>query len=135
MSGSPAPPEFIVDRGLGKTVPDQLRRHGWVVHTLSELYPDDAQSIDDETWLRDGLSRGYFPLHKDGRIVGRDIERAPLVEFDMPMFFLTNQQLRMDEMVQRIHAAQATIYRHCRKPRAAAFGIGAGGNLTLRWPR
>jgi len=37
--------------------------------------------------MRYGLAHGWFPLHKDGRIRGREVERRPLIEFDAPMFF------------------------------------------------
>lgn len=132
---SSSQPEFLADRGLGKTVPARLADLGWIVHTCGEEFPNDAQSIEDADWMFFGLERGWFPLHKDGRIVSRDAERRPIETFGVPMFFLTNQQLAIDEMVHRIHTAQRAIYRRCASPVAAAFGINQHGRLERRWPR
>lgn len=77
--------------------------------------------------MRFGLQRGWFPLHKDGRIRGKDAERRPLVEFDAPMFYLDNQQLRIAEKVRRFHAAQTQIYRKTRTSGAACYAVSADG--------
>ncbi|WP_428844568.1 hypothetical protein [Mycolicibacterium hodleri] len=73
-------------------------------------FPDDAQDTADEVWMRFGLGRGWYPRHEDGRIRGTDAESRPLVEFDAPMFYLDNQQLKITEMIRRFHAAQRQIH-------------------------
>jgi hypothetical protein len=127
------PPEFFLDRGLGKHVAGGLRELGWRIHRAAEHFPNDAQDIDDDVWMRYGLERGWYPLHKDGRIRGREVERRPLVEFDAPMFYLDNQQLKIDEMVRRFHAAQVQIYRKARKSGAACFAVSAT-SIRRTWP-
>lgn len=99
------PPEFLLDRSLGKHVAAGLIERGWLIHRIVDFFPNDAQKTDDEVWMRFGLQRGWFPLHKDGRIRGKDAERRPLIEFDAPMFYLDNRQLQIAEMVRRFHAA------------------------------
>jgi hypothetical protein len=64
---------------------------------------------------------------------GREVERRPLVEFDAPMFYLDNQQLKIDEMVRRFHAAQVQIYRKARKSGAACFAVSAT-SIRRTWP-
>ena len=129
----PAPPEFCVDRNLGRTVPARLAELGWKVHLIAEVFPNDAQEIPDEEWVEYALAHGWVPLCKDGRIKGRRHERAPLEGHKAVLFYLDNQQLRIDEMVQRIHGAQASIYRACLTPGPAAYAIGADGIRTA-WP-
>ncbi len=127
------PPEFFLDRSLGKHVAEGLIERGWLIHRAVDVYPNDAQDIADDVWMRFGLERGWFPLHKDGRIRGRDIERRPLVEFDSPMFYLDNQQLRIAEMIRRFHDAQAQIHIKTRTSGAACFAVSDEG-IRRTWP-
>ncbi|WP_425393521.1 hypothetical protein [Actinokineospora enzanensis] len=62
------PPEFFLDRGLGRRVAERLVELGWVVHRAADHFPNDAQHVADEDWLAYGLDRGWSPLCKDGRI-------------------------------------------------------------------
>lgn len=80
-----------------------------------------------------GLKHGWFPLHKDGRIRGREVERRPLVEFDAPMFYLDNQQLKVKEMVRRFHSAQHQIYRRALIGGAGCYAVSANG-IRRTWP-
>lgn len=130
---SKKPPEFFLDRGLGRGVAQGLRDAGWLIHRVSDYFPDDAQAIADPDWMRFGLARGWLPLHKDGRIRGRDVERRPLIEFDAPMFYLDNQQLRIAEMVRRFHTAQAQIHRAARRGGAACYAVSTNG-IRRTWP-
>jgi hypothetical protein len=68
---------------------------------------------------------------KTGRITGREAERRPLTEFEAPMFYLDNQQLKIDEMVRRFHNAQVQIYRRARIGGAACFAVSATGFVAL----
>ena len=84
------PPEFFLDRGLGRGVAEGLVGHGWVIHRIVAHSPDDAQHTPDEEWLAYGLDRGWTPLCKDGRIKGRATERQPLVDHSAALFYLDN---------------------------------------------
>nr|WP_237514917.1 hypothetical protein [Streptomyces sp. SID4945] len=65
------PPEFFLDRNLGRRVAEGLRAHGWTVHRIREFFPDDGQDVPDEVWITYGLERSWVPLSKDGRIKTR----------------------------------------------------------------
>ena len=71
------PPEFFLDRNLGRRVAEELRQLGWIVHRIAEVFPADAQNVPDEDWIRHGLGCGWVPLSKDGRIKTRDREIEP----------------------------------------------------------
>lgn len=83
--------------------------------------------------MRYGLRQNWFPLHKDGRIRGREVERRPLVEFEAPMFYLDNQQLTITEMVRRFHHSQAGICRVATRREPACYAVSANG-IRRTWP-
>jgi hypothetical protein len=89
------PPEFFLDRGLGRGVAEGLSANGWLIHRATEHFPRDAQNVADETWLAYGLERGWAPLCKDGRIKGRIDERAPLEAHRAVLFYLDNEPFRV----------------------------------------
>ncbi|MFI0943599.1 toxin-antitoxin system, toxin component, PIN family protein [Streptomyces sp. NPDC021020] len=126
-------PEFCVDRNLGRAVPAHLIALGWRLHLIADVFPDDAQDIADEDWIRYGLEHQWVPLCKDGRIKGKEHERRPLLDHSAVLFYLDNQQLRIDEMVRRIHRAQPEIVRAVGRKGPAAYAIG---ELAIRrtWP-
>lgn len=126
-------PEFFLDRGLGRRVAEGLRTLGWAVHRAADHFPNDAQDVPDEDWLRYGLDRGWSPLCKDGRIRGRQVERAPVEEYRAVLFYLDNQRLVVDEMVRRIHHAQQAVYRAVARGGPRAYAIGANG-IRATWP-
>jgi hypothetical protein len=65
-------PEFFIDRSLGrKTVPEALRAHGLVVHTMADVYGERiGQGLKDEVWLRDVGERGWVVLMRTMRSGG-----------------------------------------------------------------
>jgi hypothetical protein len=127
------PPEFFLDRGLGRGVADGLTELGWVVHRVVEHFPHDAQYIPDEQWLAYGLERGWTALCKDGRIKGRGAERAPLEEHRAVLFYLDNQRLLRVEMISRFHRARDRIYRAVLRGGPAAYAVNADG-IRRTWP-
>lgn len=129
----PAQPEFFLDRGLGRGVAEGLTQLGWVVHRAAEHFPDDAQKIPDATWLNYGLERGWSPLCKDGRIKGRQAERAPVEAHAAVLFYLDNQQLRVAEMVRRFHDPQRAIYRAVARGGPRIYAVGVAG-IRPTWP-
>lgn len=127
------PLEFFVDRNLGRSTPARLREQGWTLHLIAEEFPDDAQDISDEVWLDHGLARGWVPLCKDGRIRGRDHERAPIERHGGVLFYLDNQQLKIDEMVRRILGAEADIIAAVTRGGPALYAIGTD-SIRRTWP-
>lgn len=127
------PPEFFLDRGLGRGVAEQLTQRGWTVHRATDHFPNDAQYVEDADWLAYGLDRGWSPLCKDGRIRGRDAERAPVEQHQAVLFYLDNQRLVVDEMVRRFHQAQNAIYRAVSRGGPRIYAVGQNG-IRLTWP-
>jgi hypothetical protein len=125
--------EFFLDRGLGRGVAEGLTELGWTVHRVTDHFHDDAQDVPDELWLSVGLERGWIPLCKDGRIKGRDHERAPLEIHRAVLFYLDNQCLVRREMIARFHQAQAQIHRAVQRGGPAAYAVGATG-IRRTWP-
>jgi hypothetical protein len=106
---------------------------GWHVHLIADVFPNDAQEISDEDWIAYGLAHGWVPLCKDGRIKGKEHERRPLVDHAGVLFYLDNQQLRVDEMVRHIHGAQLEIHRAVWRKGPAAYAISVDG-IRRTWP-
>lgn len=127
------PPEFFLDRNLGRRVAEELRALGWSVHRITEVFPSDAQHIPDEDWIAHGLDQGWVPLSKDGRIKSRDREVRPVLDRSAVLFYLSNQQLRTFEMVERLHLWRDAIHRAVGKGGPAAYAVGPDG-LTRTWP-
>jgi hypothetical protein len=127
------PPEFFLDRGLGRGVGEGLAAAGWLVHRVADHFENDAQAIPDEEWMGFGLSRGWSPLCKDGRIKGRSHERAPLETHRAVLFYLDNQRLVRSEMIGRLHCAQNQIYRAVARGGPAAYAVGERG-IRRTWP-
>jgi hypothetical protein len=63
---SESPPEFFVDRSLGRhIVPDRLRTTGATVHVMADVYGERiGQGLADIDWLRDAGAKGWVMLMK-----------------------------------------------------------------------
>jgi PIN like domain len=52
VSRSRRPPEFFVDRSLGRhRVPEALRQTGWTLRTHHEVYGERDEQVADVEWL------------------------------------------------------------------------------------
>ncbi|MBM7769942.1 hypothetical protein JOD54_000146 [Actinokineospora baliensis] len=128
-----AQPEFFLDRGLGRRVAEGLQELGWVVHRATDHFPNDAQDVPDEDWLAYGLDRGWSPLCKDGRIRGREVERAPIERFGAVLFYLDNQRLVVSAMVDRFHRSRAAMIRAVDRGGPAAYAVRED-SIRRTWP-
>ena len=99
MSRREQPPEFFIDRSLGRRhLADALGEHGLIVHTMASVDGEQtAQRIEDERRLCDVGSRGWVVLMKDDAIRRRAAERDALVQAGVRAFCPTNAQLRAVE--------------------------------------
>jgi hypothetical protein len=129
------PPEFFIDRSLGRRhLADALRSHGYVVHTMASVYGEEvAQRMADERWLRDVGARGWIVLLKDDAIRRRPVERDALVGAGVRAFCLTNAQLRAAEQTERFVSNRHRIIQQARKPGPYIFGVYDRG-LRRLWP-
>lgn len=127
------PPEFFLDRNLGRRVAEGLRAAGWKIHRIGDVFPDDGQDIADKVWITHGLDRNWVPLSKDGRIKTRDLEIRPVLERKAVLFYLDNQQLRSPDMVDRLVAHQDAIHRAVAKGGPAAYAV-RHDRIDRTWP-
>lgn len=127
------PPEFFLDRNLGRRVAEGLRVSGWTVHRIGDFFPDDGQNVPDEEWITHGLGQSWVPLSKDGRIKTRDLEIRPVLEREAVLFYLDNQQLRSVEMVERLVARRDAIHRAVEKGGPAAYAV-RHDRIERTWP-
>ncbi|MFE9092985.1 toxin-antitoxin system, toxin component, PIN family protein [Streptomyces sp. NPDC007264] len=127
------PPEFFLDRNLGRRVAEGLRACGWTVHRIGDVFTNDGQDVPDEEWIAHGLDRSWVPLSKDGRIKTRDLEIQPVMEREAVLFYLDNQQLRSVEMVERLVARREAIHRAVVKGGPAAYAV-RHDRIERTWP-
>ncbi|WP_263167195.1 toxin-antitoxin system, toxin component, PIN family protein [Streptomyces sp. SCSIO ZS0520] len=127
------PPEFFLDRNLGRRVAEGLRACGWTVHRIGDVFPDDGQDVPDEEWITYGLGRSWVPLSEDGRIKTRNLEIQPALEREAVLFYLDNQQLRTVEVVERLVVCRDAIHRAVEKGGPAAYAV-RHGRVERTWP-
>jgi len=89
---SASPPEFFVDRSLGRhLVPDGLRAAGAVVRTMADEYGERiGQGLADEEWLSEAGRRGWIVLMKDARVRYRPAQLDAVSTFAVRAFCLAN---------------------------------------------
>jgi predicted nuclease of predicted toxin-antitoxin system len=113
----PEPPEFFVDRSLGRHVlPDALHEAGFVAHTLASVYGEErAQEISDEEWLAKAGTEEWVVFTKDDAIRRRSAELAVVQRHDVKVFCLTTANLRGDEQRDRFLTNINRIVQRSRK--------------------
>ena len=128
------PPEFFVDRSLGKSIVEGLRATGLVVHSMADIYGEkQAQRLPDETWLRDAGKNDWIVLTKDDAIRRRPAERDALTDAAVRVFCLTNRNLRGAEQTERFVSNRHRILRQATKPGPYIYGVYERG-LKRLWP-
>jgi len=133
---SASPPEFFIDRSLGRhIVPDALRQAGVAVHVMADVYGERiGQGLDDEEWLRDVGERGWVVLMKDAKIRYRPAELQAIVDHGLRAFCLTNANLRGAEMAGRLVANLPRILKTAQEPGPYICGVYRDSVRRL-WPR
>jgi len=128
------PPEFFVDRSLGKSIVDGLRAAGLVVHSMHGVYGEDqAQRLPDEIWLRDAGERNWVVLTKDDAIRRRPAERDAMIDAACRVFCLTTAKLRGAQQTERFVDNRHRIIRQARKQGPYIYGVYEKG-LKRLWP-
>ncbi|HEV2060779.1 MAG TPA: hypothetical protein VGR11_15615 [Solirubrobacteraceae bacterium] len=133
---SGSPPEFFIDRSLGRhVVPDALRAAGAIVHVMADVDGERiGQGLDDEEWIGNAGRRGWIILMKDAKVRYRPAELQPLVEHGVRAFCLTNANLRGIEQAERIVTNLSRIMGVAERSGPYIYGIYAN-ELRLLWPR
>jgi hypothetical protein len=129
------PPEFFVDRSLGKSIVEGLRAAGLTVHSMADVYGDKrAQRLPDDVWLHDAGKNGWIVLTKDDAIRRRPAERDAIIQAGVRVFCLTTAQLRGAEQTQRFVQNRHRIIRQARKAGPYIYGVYET-RLDRLWPR
>ena len=127
----PDPPEFLVDRSLGRYhLPEALRRLGYDVHTLADVYGERrAQEVTDETWIGRAGRENWVVLTKDDS----PAELEAFVEADLRVFCLTTAKLRKDEQTARFVNNINRIVQRASKPGPYIYAVYES-RLVRIWP-
>jgi hypothetical protein len=130
-----ARPEFLIDRSPGRlAVPMALRSVGLTVHTLADVYGEEAaQETEDVEWIRLAAQRGWIVLCKDDRIRRRPAERDALTEGNVRAFCLTNANLGFADQAVYFTVNRHRIIQAARKPGPYLYGVYKDGIKKL-WP-
>jgi hypothetical protein len=128
------PPEFFVDRSLGRSIVDGLRAAGLIVYSMADIYGEDqAQRLTDEVWLRDAGKHCWVVLTKDDAIRRRPAERDAMIDATARVFCLTTAKLRGVEQTERFVQNRHRIVRQARKPGPYIYGVYEK-SLKRLWP-
>lgn len=131
---APPPPEFFVDRSLGRyIVAEAIRGEGYVVRTLVEVYGEDAR-VEDVTRIGDADAAGWVALTKDERITRRPHEQRALIESRLRVFAIGNQHLPGPVMGEYYLANLNRIVQRSRRP-GPFVDIVHPDSVERRWPR
>lgn len=114
MSRSPQPPEFFLDRNLGRLrVAAALRERGWIVRTHYDVFGRRDQQVADVEWL-EYCGRENLPvLSKDRRLRYRPEEIAAVRRHRIRAFILMRGSLRAAEQAARFDGNHDAIVEAC----------------------
>lgn len=130
---SQEPPEFFLDRCLGKIVARLLRESGWPLHVVAEEFPNDGQDTSDQEWITYGLAKGWALLTQDKRIRYRADELIAVSDGRGVMFCLSNGNLLIAERVARFEASREKIVRAAKAVSPALYFVYED-DIGRKWP-
>ena len=114
MSRFPQPPEFFLDRSLGRhRVADVLRNSGWSLRTHHDVFADRDEEVPDVEWLEYCGRYGLPVLSKDRRLRYRPQEIAAIRRHRVRAFVLTKGSLRAVEQAARFESSRDAIMAAC----------------------
>jgi PIN like domain len=130
-----AQPEFLIDRSLGRiALVTALRSVGLTVHTLADIYGEEAaQETEDTEWIRLASQRGWIVLCKDDRIRRRPAERDALIQGKVRVFCLTNANLGFAEQAVYFMANRHRIIQAASKRGPYLYGVYKD-TIKKLWP-
>ena len=132
---SQPPPEFFVDRSLGRyVVADAVRAQGYVVRTMADVYPDgEDEQVSDVRWIADADRNGWVVLTKDERITRHADEQDALLKSSLRVFAIGNQGLTGPVMAGYYTTNINRIVRKSRKP-GPFVEVVQRDRVERRWP-
>jgi len=132
---SGSPPEFFIDRSLGRhIVPDALRAAGATVHTMADVYGERiSQGLSDEEWLREAGERGWVVLMKDAKVRHRPAQRLAIEAYAVRAFVVTNANLTGADQAERLVSNLNRIAKFAQHPGPYICGVYSD-SVKLLWP-
>lgn len=125
MSHPEGLPKLFLDRSLGPLqVLRLLRKAGLCLVTLSEHYgrPRD-QKIPDSDWLELAGSNGWVVFTKDKRIGRLGDQREAIISNQVRCFYLANQNIAAEEIVNRFLRNLPRIVKACDYPGPFLYAV------------
>jgi predicted nuclease of predicted toxin-antitoxin system len=107
---------FLVDRSLGRALPERMREAGVAAIGLDERY---SQNALDEVWLPDAGANGWIVLTKDHEI-RRNFPEIDAIMVHRVGCFLLPKNLKKEEMISLALAVLMRMENICRS-RAVPF--------------
>lgn len=129
---SAKPPEFFLDRSLGRITANHLRDCGYVIHLIADHYPEDAKDVPDAEWITEGCARGWILLTKDQRIRYRTDELAALTNGHL--FCLASGNVNLATMSEAFKAAMPRIIRAATTHEVGFWHVYVDGQIKRMWP-
>lgn len=87
---------FYIDRCLGRKLARTLQQQGLTIALHDDHFPQNALDVD---WLPIVGQRGWVVLTKDARINCNTIERLTVANYNIQMFALTSQNLKLKRLL------------------------------------
>lgn len=123
-------PKFLADRNLGRLTVQRLRDRGWDIIRLAEVFPDDAQDVLDEDWLRYAGKHGLIGLTKDKHIRYQPSFKSATTS----VFALADGSLSIGDMVERFDAAKERIWSQASTTQREFWMVYSKGRVERRAP-
>ncbi|MBB5826932.1 hypothetical protein [Micromonospora carbonacea] len=128
-----SPPEFFVDRCLGKGTPRTLIEAGWTLHMVSDVFPADGQFTGDDEWIEYGLKRGWTMLTQDKRIRNQLPVLNRLVASGLTIHCLSSAELTPAKRAERFERHRDRIWRYGAEG-PPGFYVVYEDSVVRRWP-
>lgn len=127
------PPEFFIDRSLGRyKVPQQLRDLGFVARALFEEYPDKEESERDPDWIREQTMLGRVLVCRDK--LRHPGEKDAVIEHSARMFRVANSAKNGDKQAEYLANNIHRIVQRSRKPGPYIYRVDRVG-ITKVFPK
>ncbi|GAB3819366.1 PIN-like domain-containing protein [Micromonospora zhanjiangensis] len=104
-----------------------LISRGWIVHAISDYFPDDAQAVSDPEWIEYGLSRGWALLTQDLRIATQTEVHTLLRRYQACIHCLDSSELPVQLRAERFDTRRPAIHQSVLDRRVGFFVIHENG--------
>jgi len=126
-------PTLFIDRSLGRiAVPDGLRRRGFDVLTIWDVYGAKADRLDDDVWLRDSGRNDWIALTWD---MLRKQEWRDVIAVEQTRVFRWERRMRRpDEKLAVFDTNLKTFLRHTKR-QGGWVDVFRDVGIDRYWPR